>query len=463
MIANWFATLDVNSLLIGLLAGLVVAIIIAWLAWRNGSVSASERAKDEQDRLQVVINDKDQELSQARQQIAIENTRLEEQKRNFEAQIMALENAEKRLNAAFDKTAGKIFDARSSQFTDLSKQQLGGLLKPLTEDLKTFKSAVETANKEDIARQGELREKLGQLSELNLLLHTEAQNLTKALTHDVKAQGNWGEQQLERLMELAGLQKGKHYFTQMSVKGKDGQSLQPDFVMQLPGNTSLILDSKVSLTAWTQYQSAPDDVEREACLNRHVQSIRKQIDSLHKKNYPQAEELNAMDFVLMFVPIESALIAALQWDATLPDYALQNNVSLLAPTNFLMAVRTVASVWQLHNQNTNARQIAERGGRLYDKFKGFADNLKAVGQRMNQASDSFNTAYRQLIEGPGNLVSQVELLKELGVKHGKQMDQNLVGHAIESDTESSHLRLIESSTSEGEDEETEESETKKVE
>lgn len=333
-------------------------------------------------------------------------------------------------------------------------------MKPLTIDLKTFKSAVETANKEDIARQGELREKLNQLSELNLSLHKEAQNLTHALTRDVKAQGNWGEQQLERLMELAGLQKGEHYFTQMSVKGKDGQSLQPDFVMQLPGNTSLILDSKVSLTAWTQYQSATDDAEREDCLTRHVQSIKKQIDSLHKKNYPQAEELNALDFVLMFVPIESALIAALQRDATLPEYALQNKVALLSPANFLATARTVASVWQVHNQNTNAQQIAERGGRLYDKFKGFADNLKQVEFRMNQAQDSFSKAYRQLAEGPGNLVSQVETLKELGVKHSKQMDQNLVTHAIETDTESSHLRLIESGADEDEDDENEEAETK---
>ena len=158
----------------------------------------------------------------------------------------------------------------------------------------------------------------------------------------------------------------------------------------------------------------------------------------------------------MFVPIESALIAALQWDATLPDYALKNNVSLLSPTNFLMAARTVASVWQIHNQNTNAKEIAERGGKLYDKFKGFADNLKQVEFRMNQAQDSFSKAYRQLAEGPGNLVSQVEMLKELGVKHSKKMDQNLVSHAIETDTDSSHLRLIESAADEDGDEERDE-------
>ncbi len=453
---DWLATLDLNSLLLGLLAGLVVAVVMAWFAWRKGVASEAGEAEVEQSRLQGLFNDKEAELAHARQQTAVEKTRREEQSKNFEAQIAALEKAEERLNEAFDKTAGKIFDARSSQFRDMSEKQLGDLLKPLTKDLKTFKSAVETANKEDIARQGELREKLNQLAELNLLLHTEAQNLTKALTHDVKAQGSWGEQQLERLMELAGLQKGKHYFTQMTVKGKDGQNLQPDFVMQLPGNTSLILDSKVSLTAWTQYQSAQDDAEREDCLKRHVQSIRNQIDSLHKKNYPQAEELNAMDFVLMFVPIESALIAALQWDATLPDYALKNNVSLLSPTNFLMAARTVASVWQIHNQNTNAKEIAERGGKLYDKFKGFADNLKQVEFRMNQAQDSFSKAYRQLAEGPGNLVSQVEMLKELGVKHSKKMDQNLVSHAIETDTDSSHLRLIESAADEDGDEERDE-------
>ena len=437
MIVDWLTTLDLNSLLLGLFLGLVVAVVSAWIAWRRGT--------------------------RAERDLAVVQTRLEEQKEHFSAQKDKWESDDERLKDTFDHLAGEIFDKRSKQFTELSKEQLGGLLKPLTQDLKTFKSAVETANKEDIARQGELREKLKQLSELNLKLHEEAQNLTKALTHDVKAQGNWGEQQLERLMELAGLRKGEHYFTQMSVKGKDGQRLQPDFVLQLPGNSSIILDSKVSLKDWTLYQSAPDDIGREACLARHVQSIRNHILRLGTKNYTEAEELNALDFVLMFVTIESALIAALQSDASLPEYALQNKVALLSPANFLMTVRTVASVWQVHNQNTNAQQIAERGGRLYDKFKGFADNLKSVGQRMNQAQDSFTTAYRQLIEGPGNLVSQVEMLKELGVKHSKQMSQNLVTHAIETDTESSHLRLIESAVSEDENDESKEEEVKKAE
>jgi DNA recombination protein RmuC len=425
--------LDYISLLIGILVTVPIVVIVAWLAWRRGAFSTA----GEQEALR-------RELDEANRQLAIAETRREEQQRSFEAQITRLEEAEKRLESTFENTAGKIFEERSRRFTELSEKQLGELLKPLTRDLGEFKATVDASNKEGIQRHAEMGEKLKQLARLNETLHEEAQNLTRALTHDVKAQGNWGEQQLERLMELAGLIKGTHFFTQVSVKGKDGKRLQPDFVLQLPGNTSIVLDSKVSLTDWTRYQSAPDDAGRATSLDLHVRSIKAHIDGLAAKNYTEAEELNAMDFVLMFVPIESALIAALQHDPTLPEYALRNRVALLSPSNFLATARTVASVWQVHNQNTNAQRIADRGGKLYDKFKLFAENLKDVGFRMDQAQESFAKAYRQLSEGPGNLVSQVETLKTLGAKNQKDMDENLVTHAVETDTDSSHLRLIDS-------------------
>lgn len=217
-------------------------------------------------------------------------------------------------------------------------------------------------------------------------------------------------------------------------------------MLQLPGATSIVLDSKVSLTAWTEYQSAPDDEDRARCLARHVQSLRAHIDSLHGKNYPQAEELNSLPFVLMFVPIESALIAALQADAGLAEYALKRNVSLLSPANFLSTARTVASVWQLHKQETNAREIARRGGLLVDKFVGFIDNLQGVGNRLDQARTQYRKAIRQLSEGPGNLVSQAKQLSDLGARHEKQLDQRLLERAVETDTEDAHLRLIHSGT-----------------
>jgi DNA recombination protein RmuC len=281
------------------------------------------------------------------------------------------------------------------------------------------------------------------LESLNKQLNEEAQNLTRALTRDVKAQGNWGEQQLERLMEMAGLKKGENFHTQYSVKGKDGARLQPDLVLLLPEGRTIVIDSKVSLTAWTRYQSAADDKEREAQLGEHVLSLRKHIDDLSSKNYPDAEGLNALDFVLMFVPIESALIAALQTDPTLPEHALKNRIALLSPANFLATVRTIASIWQIHKQNTNARDIAQRAGYLYDKFVGFTENLRAVGARLEQARNAYEDAYSQLSSGSGNLVGQTEKLRALGAKHAKQLEAGLVEKALEGDDpDDSHLRLV---------------------
>lgn len=432
MIADWFATLDMNSLLIGLFAGLMTGLAVSLWAARRAAARETVRLQPLLNDLQLELKRAETALVETSRQAAVLETRLEEQQKHFALEKSNLEAAEKRLTEAFERLAGKVFDERSRQFTELSEKQLASLLKPLGKDLETFRGDVDKTHKEDIRQHAELREKLKQMETLNLRLHEDAKNLTRALTRDVKAQGNWGEQQLERLLELAGLVKGENFYTQYSVMGKDGQRLQPDFVLLLPEGRSIILDSKVSLTDWTLYQSAEEGPAQEACLNRHIQSIKSHIDGLSNKNYPAAEELNALDFVLMFVPIEAALIAALQRDSTLPEYALKHHVALLSPSNFLATLRTVASVWQVHKQNTHAQQIAERAGLLYDKFVGFAENLKLVKQRMDQARAAFGKAYAQLADGPGNLVGQVEKLSHLGAKHAKKLEAGLVDKALES-------------------------------
>jgi DNA recombination protein RmuC len=444
---EWLAQLDINSVFIGLLAGLIIAVvtavIAARIARRKGEDAQTQFLQPINEELQASLEEREEELTDIRRELAIVETRLEEQKQHHNAEKTSLEEAEKRLTESFERLAGKVFDERSSQFTELSEKQLGGLLKPLTKDLETFRSTVDKNSREDIRQHAALQEKLKQMEGLNERLHQEAKNLTKALTSDVKAQGNWGEQQLERLMELAGLVKGEHYYTQYSAVGKNGERLQPDFVLKLPENRSIILDSKVSLTAWTRYQSEEDEARKDALLTEHVASIKAHISGLGKKNYPDVEELNALDFVLMFVPIESALIVALQRDPSLPEYALQQRVALLSPANFLATVRTVASVWQVHKQNTNAQDIARRAGLLYDKFVGFTENLKAVGTRLGQAQKSFDDAYNQLTTGAGNLVGQTDKLSKLGARHAKQLEAGLVekavGDALDDD---SHLRLV---------------------
>ena len=444
---EWLTQLDINSVVIGLMAGLIVALVaaisVAKIARRKGAEAEAERLIPINESLEAGLEAREVELSEIQRTLAITETRLDEQQQHYRAEKASLEEAEKRLTESFERLAGKVFDERSSQFTQLSEKQLSGLLKPLSKDLETFRSTVDKNSREDIRQHAALQEKLKQMEGLNERLHKEAKNLTKALTSDVKAQGNWGEQQLERLMELAGLVKGEHYYTQYSTVGNNGERLQPDFVLKLPENRCIILDSKVSLTAWTRYQSEEDEARRDALLAEHVGSIKAHIAGLGKKNYPDVEELNALDFVLMFVPIESALIVALQRDPGLPEYALQQRVALLSPANFLATVRTVASVWQVHKQNTNAQDIARRAGLLYDKFVGFTENLKIVGMRLDQARKSYDDAYNQLTTGAGNLVGQTDKLSKLGARHAKQLEAGLVEKAIEDTPEDdSHLRLI---------------------
>jgi len=444
---EWLTQLDINSVVIGLLAGLIVALItaisVAKIARRKGEEAETERLQPVNDALEADVKSREEELSEVQRTLAIAETRLEEQQQHHQTEKASLEEAEKRLSESFERLAGKVFDERSQRFTELSEKQLSGLLKPLTKDLENFRSTVDKNSREDIRQHAALQEKLKQMEGLNERLHKEAQSLTRALTSDVKAQGNWGEQQLERLMELAGLIKGEHYYTQFSMTGNDGERLQPDFVLKLPENRSIILDSKVSLTAWTRYQSEEDEARRDALLAEHVGSIKAHISGLGKKNYPDVEELNALDFVLMFVPIESALIAALQSDPTLPEYALKHRVALLSPANFLATVRTVASVWRVHKQNTNAQDIARRAGLLYDKFVGFTENLKDVGMRLNQARKSFDDAYSQLSTGAGNLVGQTDKLSKLGARHAKQLEAGLVEKAVGDTLEDdSHLSLV---------------------
>jgi DNA recombination protein RmuC len=432
---EWLAQLDINSMVAGLLAGLIIALVSAAIAAKV----ARRRGMEAEAGLKAC----EVELSETQRSLAVAETRLEEQRQHHQAEKASLADAEKRLTESFERLAGKVFDQRSSQFTELSEKQLSGLLKPLAKDLEIFRTTVDKNSREDIRQHAALQEKLKQMENLNERLHKEAQNLTKALTSDVKAQGNWGEQQLERLMELAGLVKGEHYYTQYSTTGNNGERLQPDFVLRLPENRSIILDSKVSLTAWTRYQSEENEERRDLLMTEHVASIKAHISGLGKKNYPDVEELNALDFVLMFVPIEAALIVALQRDPTLPEYALTNRVALLSPANFLATVRTVASVWQVHKQNTNAQDIARRAGLLYDKFVGFTENLKSVGVRLDQARKSFDDAYSQLATGAGNLVGQTDKLSKLGARHARQLEAGLVEKALGDTLEDeSYQRLV---------------------
>jgi DNA recombination protein RmuC len=409
------------GLLLGVLAGLLLAVVFSWWASRRSARAAEARAEIEIGDLQQKLETARSMGAESEKEAAVLSARIEDEARHFEAQIAKLEQAEQRLAENFERLAGRIFEERSEKLSSLNEKQLGTLLGPLAEKLNEFRTTVETSHRAETAQHEVMKAKLGELEKLNERLHDDATNLSRALTGNVKAQGNWGEQQLERLLELSGLRKGVEYSTQYSVTTEGGQRVQPDLVLHLPEGKAIVLDSKVSLIAWTRYQSAEDDAGRQAALAEHVASLKQHVRGLGEKRYAEIPELDSLDFVLMFVPIESALIAALQADPALAEYALRNKVALLSPTNFLATMRTVGSVWAVHRQNTNAREIARRAGLLYDKFAGFVENLQQVGDRLRQARESYEAAYGQLSTGAGNLLRQTEMLRELGARNTKSL------------------------------------------
>lgn len=414
------------GLVVGLLAGLVIAVLLAWLVSRKSSAAGQASLQPRIDELESQLSATLEVLADAEKQNAVLEARGADREKHFSEQLASLENAEKRLTENFERLSGRIFEQRADKLTDLNSKQLDTLLKPLGEKLNEFRGTVENSHRAGTAQHEVMKAKLGELEKLNERLHEDASNLSKALTADVKAQGNWGEQQLERLLELSGLQKGREYSTQFSVTTEGGQRVQPDFVLHLPEGKSIVLDSKVSLLAWTRYQAAEDDETRQAAMKDHIASLKQHIKGLGEKRYGEIPELDSLDFVLMFLPIEAALIGALQSDPTLAEYALGNKVALLSPTNFLATMRTVGSVWAVARQNRNAQEIARRAGLLYDKFVGFVDNLQQVGGRLRQAQQSYETALSQLSEGPGNLVRQTEMLSDLGARNTKQLEAALL-------------------------------------
>ncbi len=427
---DWLLAQGISSPQAGAWAGLLLGILITVLltGWYSRRAIQIERARlePEVERLEEKLEQLRAQLSEAGQFNAQLQARNDERELGFKRQIQQLEQAELRLSENFERLAGRIFEERSEKFSDLNRRQLDTLLSPLSEKLTEFRNAVTETHRQETAQHHVLQTKLKDLEQLNERLHEDATHLTRALTSNVKAQGNWGEQQLERLLEIAGLQKGQDYSTQFSITTDSGQRVQPDLVVHLPEAKSIVLDSKVSLAAWIRYQSAITDDQRGTALKEHIQSIRQHIRNLGEKRYAELPGLDALDFVLMFVPVEAALIAALQSDPELPIFALNHRIALISPTNFLATMRTVASVWAVHRQNRNAHEIARRAGLLYDKFCSFVDNLQKLGERLDQAQQSYDEAFGQLSRGSGNLVRQTELLRELGARNTKQLGTDLI-------------------------------------
>lgn len=377
-----------------------------------------------------------QELRVEREKVIMLNNQNAELKANYsnlEKRLAEQKNdlAELQQKFAFEfkNLANEIFEEKTKKFTDQNKTNLSDILKPLGEKLNAFEQKVEQNSKESVARNSALREQIIALRELNQKMSEEAENLTKALKGDVKTQGNWGEVILESILEKSGLEKGREYFTQETHHSEEGRRLRPDVIIKLPDNKNLIVDSKVSLVAYEKYMNAEAEDEKAAHLKNHLLSIKAHIKGLSEKNYHQLFDGGNLDYVLMFVPIESAFSLIVQHGGELYNEAHEKSIIIVSPATLVATLRTVASIWKHEYQNQNALEIARQGGALYDKFKAFVDDLMEVGRSLDKSKSQYADAMNKLVSGRDNLIRKTERLKELGAKASKKMDDNLLTRA----------------------------------
>ncbi|WP_187331774.1 DNA recombination protein RmuC [Pseudomonas endophytica] len=372
---------------------------------------------------------KEAELRRLDAQTAALNAELREQQESHQQRMNDLQGSRDELRAQFSELAGKIFDEREQRFAQTSNERLGQLLDPLKERIQSFEKRVEESYQQEARERFSLGKELERLQQLNLRLSDEATNLTRALKGQ-KTQGNWGELILERVLEHAGLEKGREYQTQVSLKGPDGERFQPDVLILLPGDKQVVVDSKVSLTAYQQFVAADDEVIGQAALKQHVLSLRNHVKGLAGKDYKRLEGLHSLDFVLLFVPIEAAFSAALQAEPNLFQEAFDRNIVIVSPTTLLATLRVIDSLWKQERQSQNAREIAERAGWLYDKFVLFIQDLDEVGNRLQQLDKAYSAARNKLTDGRGNLVSRSEQLKLLGARASKSLPPELLERAM---------------------------------
>ncbi|PIQ30177.1 MAG: DNA recombination protein RmuC [Bacteroidetes bacterium CG18_big_fil_WC_8_21_14_2_50_41_14] len=350
--------------------------------------------------------------------------RLEEEKKNLEA-------IQERSRVEFENVAHRILKQQTADFTITSQKGLQDILTPLRERIQDFEKKVDLTYEKGLKDQSDLKAELLKIYDLSVTLDKDAKNLTNALKSDSKRQGNWGEIILERVLERSGLIKDQEYYLQFSTKNEQGAIMRPDVVIRLPEDKHLVIDSKVSLTAYTEYVSAEEEHLRSKKLREHLDSIRRHIKELSEKRYDQLLGINSPDFVLMFMPVEPAFALAVQADHELFNYAWHERVVIVSPTTLLATLRTVSSIWKFEKQNQNALEIADRGGKLYDKFASFVNDLENIGQNIEKAEKAYQEAHKKLISGSGNLIRQVEQIKIMGVTTKKSLPETLINEADE--------------------------------
>ncbi len=394
------------------------------------------KSAETEERLRVMARDcetiRDEREKLSRENVGLE-TRIALEKTHMEEKLALLEDAKESMALKFQNLANQILEEKTARFTEMNQVQLSSLLTPLGEKLKEFGDRVQQSSEKESEQRTILKSEILKLMDLNATMTRETSNLAQALKGDARSQGAWGEMILERTLEMSGLREGREFRVQASFTDEEGARLRPDIIIDLPEGRHLVVDSKVSLTAYERSlsETSPEEKRRQGLL--HVQSVRSHLNDLSRKDYRSIHHLFSLDFVLMFIPIESAYALAVETDPELIGDALAKNVLIVYPGTLLMALRTIAHVWRYENQNRNALEIARQAGALYDKFVGFVADLEEIGEKLDKARKAYEKAYGKLSMGKGNLVRSSERLRELGVKTGKVLSGQLLDEANQSE------------------------------
>ena len=384
-----------------------------------------ETLEKERNEKEVIRNEKDSLAIQlSKKEVDFENLweRNKEQKQE-------VEQLQEKFTKEFENLANKILDEKSNKFTEQNKENMQNILTPLQDKIQLFEKKVEDTHKESIDYHAALRQQIVGLREMNLQMSKETINLTKALKGDSKMQGNWGELVLERVLEKSGLEKGREYEVQQAFTTADGNRVFPDVVINLPDGKKMIVDSKVSLTAYEKYINEEDEELKSNYLKEHVTSIKRHVEQLGNKNYQDLYQIESPDFVLLFIPIEPAFAMALNEDTSLYNKAFEKNIVIVTPATLLATLRTIDSMWTNQKQQENALEIARQAGALYDKFEGFVADLIKIGKKIDESKVEYAGAMNKLVEGKGNLISSVERLKKMGAKAKKALPDTILNRA----------------------------------
>jgi len=444
------ASPDLIWLVVALIVGFILGLVPILLMSKNRAEAAreagrqdmateiatlGERLASRDDRLaqlEAELAEKEKEfdsLMQLRTELERDKARLtaelNEQAKSAEEKLQVLNNAKKELQTQFENLANQIFEAKTKSFAEQSRANLDTILTPFKEKITEFEKRVNEAYTTEGKERHSLIKEVQKLQELNQKLGEDAENLTKALKGDTKTQGTWGEIILERILEESGLRKGIEYDTQGGFRDSDGRLLKPDVIVHLPEEKDIVIDSKVSLVAYEKYVRAETDGERETAVKEHLLSINSHLKGLESKKYEELPGLKSLDFVLMFIPIESAFMLAIEKDNEIFRKAFEKNIMIVSPSTLLVTLRTIQNIWRYEYQNKNALEIADRAGALYDKFVGFVDDLEKIGNQLDVTRRAYDGAHNKLISGRGNLVSRAQGLIELGVKSRKQISAGI--------------------------------------